>query len=132
MSQENVETVQRAIAAVNARDIDGYLSCCTKDIELLTPLAPLGAEYAGADGIRRFLADIEDAAPDFRIEVQRVQAVGDNHAIAFIRTISSGRVSGLATGVDGANVYDFTDGKIRRARIFFDRQEALEAVGLAE
>jgi ketosteroid isomerase-like protein len=132
VSQENVETVQRAIAAVNARDIDGYLSCCTKDIELLTPLAPLGAEYSGADGIRRFLADIEDAAPDFRIEVQRVQAVGDNHAIAFIRTISSGRVSGLATGVDGANVYDFTDGKIGRAHIFFDRQEALEAVGLAE
>jgi hypothetical protein len=29
-----------------------------------------------------------------------------------------------------ANVYELTDGKIRRVRIFLDRKEALEAVGL--
>jgi ketosteroid isomerase-like protein len=33
---------------------------------------------------------------------------------------------------DSANVYDLVDGKIRRVRIFLDRQEALEAVGLRE
>src|SRR6202171_6064764 len=76
MSQENVETVERAIAAINARDIDGYLACCTENVELLQPL--VGAEYFGADGIRRFFTDIEDIGPDFRIEVQRVQAIGDS------------------------------------------------------
>jgi len=30
------------------------------------------------------------------------------------------------------NVYDLSDGKIRRIRIFVDRDEALEAVGLRE
>jgi hypothetical protein len=30
------------------------------------------------------------------------------------------------------NVYDFAGGKIKRVRIFRDRQEALEAVGLSE
>jgi SnoaL-like domain len=60
-----VQTVKRAIAAINARNVDGYLACCTEDVESLTPLAPIGAEYLGADGIRRFLADIEDARPDF-------------------------------------------------------------------
>jgi hypothetical protein len=39
MSQENVEIVERAIAAVNARDIEAYLACCTHDIELHTPVA---------------------------------------------------------------------------------------------
>ena len=39
MSQENVETVHRAIAAINRRDIDGYLACCTKDVQLVTPVA---------------------------------------------------------------------------------------------
>jgi hypothetical protein len=33
-------------------------------------------------------------------------------------------------GFPTTNVYDFVDGKISRTRIFFDRQEALEAVGL--
>jgi hypothetical protein len=30
------------------------------------------------------------------------------------------------------NIYDLTDGKIMRIRIFLDRKEALEAVGLSE
>jgi ketosteroid isomerase-like protein len=38
VSQENVETVRRAIAAINARDIDAYLACCTENVELLLPL----------------------------------------------------------------------------------------------
>jgi ketosteroid isomerase-like protein len=130
MSQQSVETVRRAIAAINARDLDAYLACCIENVELLTPA--VGAEYLGADGIRRFFADIEDAGPDFRIEVQRVQAIGDSHALALLRVSSTGRASGIVTGAESANVYDFIDGKISRIRIFLDRDEALKAVGLAE
>ena len=72
-----------------------------------------GAEYLGADGIRRFFTDIEDIGPDFRIEVQRVQAIGDSTALAFLRTGSTGRASGIVTATDSANVYDFIDGKVR-------------------
>jgi ketosteroid isomerase-like protein len=132
MSQENVETVGRAIAAINARDIDAYLACCTENVELLTPMAPVGGEYLGSDGIRRFFTDIEDAGPDFRIEVQREQAIGDSNVIAFVRVRSTFRASGIVTSIEGANVYDFIEGKISRIRIFWDRSEALEAVGLAE
>ncbi len=130
MSQENVETVERAKAAIDARDLDGYLACCTEDVELLGPL--VGAEYSGADGIRRFFTDIEDIARDFRIELQSVQAVGENNVIAFIRISAIGRASGIATGTEQTNVFDFIDGKISRIRIFLDRAEALKAVGLEE
>jgi ketosteroid isomerase-like protein len=130
MSQENVETVVRAIAAINARDIHGYRACCTENVELLLPLA--GAEYLGADGIKRFFTDIEDIGPDLRIEVQRVQALGDSNAMAFLRVGATGRASGIVTGAESANVYDFIDGKISRVRIFLERDEALKAVGLAE
>ena len=131
MSQENVETVRRAIAAINARDIDAYLDYCTENVELLIAES-VGAQYSGTDGIRRFFTDIEDAAPDFRIEVQRVQAIGDSNALAFLRVGSTGRVSGIVTAAESANVYDFIDGKISRIRIFLDRDEALKAVGLEE
>src|ERR1700726_4737825 len=107
MSRENVETVGRAIAAINARDIHGYLACCTENVELLLPMA--GSEYLGADGIKRFFTDIEDIGPDLRIEVQRVQAIDDSNAIAFTRFRSTGRASGIVTGGEGANVYDFID-----------------------
>jgi uncharacterized protein (TIGR02246 family) len=130
MSEENVRLVERAIAAINARDIDAYLACCTENVELLQPM--VGSQYFGADGIRQFFTDIEDIGPDFRIEVQRVQAIGDSNAIAFVRVSATGRASGIATGAESANVYDLAEGKIRRIRIFLDRGEALKAVGLAE
>jgi hypothetical protein len=50
MSQENVETVERAIAAINARDLEGYLACCTENVELLTQLAPSGLSIWGPTG----------------------------------------------------------------------------------
>jgi ketosteroid isomerase-like protein len=130
MSQQNVETVRRAIAAINARDIDAYLACCNENVELLLPMA--GSEYLGANGIKRFFTDIEDTGPDFRIEVRRVEAIGHSTAIALLRVESTGRVSGIATTADSANVYDFIDGKISRIRIFLDRNDALRAVGLEE
>src|SRR5476649_528500 len=98
MSQENVERVERAIAAINARDIEGYLACCTENVELLLPM--VGSDYLGADGIRRFFTDIEDIGPDFRIEVQRVQAIGAASVLAFLRVRSTGRASGIVTGAD--------------------------------
>jgi ketosteroid isomerase-like protein len=122
--------VRRAITAINARDIDVYLACCTENVELLLPM--VGAQYLGADGIRRFFTDIEDIGPDFRIEVQGVQALGDSNALAFLQVGSTGRASGIVTGAESANVYEFIDGKISRIRIFLDRDEALKAVGLAK
>jgi ketosteroid isomerase-like protein len=134
MSLENVEVVKRAVAAVNERDIDRYLACCTEDIELLTPLAPLGGVYEGPDAIRRFFADIQDTSPDFHLELDHVEAIGADRVLAFLHVSASGRASGIPTAADTptTNVYDLVDGKIRRVRIFFDRQEALEAVGMRE
>jgi ketosteroid isomerase-like protein len=132
MSQENVETVRQAVAAVNERDIDRYLAGCTEDIELLTPLGAIGGISEGPEDIRRFFTDIEDTSPDFRLELERVEAIGEDRVLAFLRMSASGRTSGIPTDAPTANLYDFLDGKIRRVQIFLDRDEALEAAGLGE
>jgi ketosteroid isomerase-like protein len=134
MSQENVELIERAVAAVNARDLDRYMACCTADIELHTPMAVVGGVYEGAIGIRRWFTDLEDVGPDFRIEVERAETIRPGLVLGFMRISGSGRTSGLQVtdATPTANVYDLVEGKIRRVRIFMDRQEALEAVGLSE
>jgi hypothetical protein len=132
MSEENLEVVERAIAANNERDIDGYLACCTEDVRLQTPVSPVAGVYEGAKGIRRFFADIEDAGPDFRLDLERLQGVGGERVIAFVRVTSHGRASGLPTPAETGNVYEFEEGKIRRIQIFIDRDEALGAAGLSE
>jgi len=132
MSQENVEVVERAIAAVNARDIEAYLACCAEDIALHTPFAPVSGVYEGPAGIRRFFADVEDAAPNFRVNLERIQGIGANQVLTFMNVTATGRASGLPSESPTANVYELANGKIRRLHIFADRQQALEAVGLRE
>ena len=132
MSHENVAVVERAVAAINARDIDAYLACCTGNVVLRTPMAEITGVYEGAEGIKRFLVDVEDTAPDFTIGVERVESVGASQVLAFLQITASGRSSGIPQGAPTANVYDLVDGKISRIRIFMDRHEALKAVGLEE
>ena len=95
MSQENVEIVERAIAAINARDIEGYRACCTENVKLDTPMAAVGGVYEGIDGIRRFLTDVEEAAPDFRMALDGVEEVDSKRVIAFLRNYPTGRASGV-------------------------------------
>jgi ketosteroid isomerase-like protein len=131
MSQENLDVVRRAVAALNARDLEGYLACCTRDVVLHTPEVFAGV-YEGPQGMRRFLTDVEDAAPDFHIDVQDLKAVGDDQVLAFVQIGSTGRASRIPMARPQTNVYDLVDGKIRRTRIFVDHHQALKAVGLAE
>jgi ketosteroid isomerase-like protein len=146
MSQENVEVVRRLIAAVNERDVGAYLACCTEDVRLRTPWAPVEGAYEGAGAIRRFFADLQDTLPDFRLSIERAEPIGADRVLAFVRASVSGRASGIpATAMSGgvpdpaapgdiptANVYDFVGGKIASIRVFLERAEALEAVGLRE
>jgi len=133
VSRENARLVERAIAAINARDIESYRACCTEDVKLETPMAAVGGVYEGIDGIRRYFADIEDAAPDFRIELDGVEEVDSKRVLAFLRISSTGRASGIRMAPPPlTNVYDLIDGKLSRIRIFLDRQQALKAVGLEE
>jgi len=142
MSRENLEAVQEVISAVNDRDLDRYLVHCTESIQLETPWAAVEGVYEGPDAIRRLFADLRDTLPDFHLVIERLEPVGSDRVLAFLRVSATGRASGItaaagaqsatARGLPSANVYDFADGKISRIRVFLDRQEALEAVGLRE
>jgi hypothetical protein len=134
MSQENVEVVERAIAAVNQRDVDTYLACCAEDIQLQTPLSAIEGVYEGRDAIRRFFENVAATSDDFRIAVERIESISAYRVLAFLRITASGRSSGipLAVNTPSTNIYDVVDGKINRIRVFLDREEALKAVGLSE
>jgi ketosteroid isomerase-like protein len=142
MSHENLEAVREVVAAVNGRDLDRYLAQCTKSIQLETPWAPVEGAYEGPEAIRRLFSDLSDTLPDFHPVIERLEPVGSDRVLAFLRASATGRASGLTTeagvpgatgrGIPSANVYDFAGGKISRIRVFLDRQEALAAVGLRE
>ena len=90
MSQENLEVIKEAIGAINERDVDRYLACCTEDIELRTPLAEVEGAHEGPDGIRRYFSDLEDAGREFWLDLEHLEAVGENRALAFVRATRAG------------------------------------------
>jgi ketosteroid isomerase-like protein len=130
VSQENVEVVRCVVAALNARDLEGHLACCREDVELHLPV--VAGVYEGAEGIKRWFADLEDAGPDFHIDLRGVEAIGGNQVLAFTHVASTGRASGIALTMENAIIYDLIDGKVSRIRIFLDQSEALKAVGPEE
>jgi hypothetical protein len=121
--------IKSAIAAVNARDVDASLACCTDDTQLYTPNAELIGPYQGPSGIQRFVRDIDEASPDFQLELERVELVGER-ALALVRTRLSGRASGVSHDTETAVIYDFTGDRIARTRVFSDRQVAVGELGL--
>src|SRR5512133_2752394 len=100
MSQENVDVVRQVIEAINRRDIDAYLACCTEDVQLITPVVGVSGAYEGVEGIRRFFADVADATPDFTLTIERLEAVGRDRVLAFTRLSASGRASGIQAGAE--------------------------------
>jgi hypothetical protein len=92
--------------------------------------------------MRRFFSDVHDTLPDFQLTIERLEPIGADRILALLRVTATGRASGISAGTDvlgrtgsefpTATIYDLAGGRIRRIRVFLDRQEAFEAVGLRE
>jgi hypothetical protein len=98
MSHENLEAVREVISAVNDRDLDRYLVHCTESIQLETPWAAVEGVYEGPDAIRRLFSDLRDTLPDFHLVIERLEPIGSDRVLAFVRASATGRASGLPPG----------------------------------
>ena len=132
MSRENVETVQRAHAALARGDKEAFVQEMHEDVEGVSRvMAVEGVTYTGHEGMRRFVEEMRSVFPDFRSEVGRA-VEGDNAVVVELRFSGTEGRSGLVTGGRAWQAATFRDGKIRSWRPFETEAEALEAVGLRE
>jgi ketosteroid isomerase-like protein len=75
------------------------------------------------------IALLRDSWTEWRFEAERF-IDADERVIVFIRVIARGGASGLTTERETAHVWSVRDGRLAAIRIFRDRADALEAVGL--
>ena len=133
MSQENVEVVRRQFEAFE-RGLDAVAEFWHPEIEWRAvegAADDVGVIY-GQAGLRRYYEDWIEIFEQLRAEVQEVIFEEGERVACVIRNSGRARASGVRTGGRYYVVCTLRDGKIRRIRIFLDRQEALEAVGLRE
>lgn len=131
MSEENVETMRRSVAAVERRDKDAWREFCHAEIEAV----PVGdwpeGEIRGHDDAWDFLIAVDELWEPGRWELNEVTDGGDNVAARMQRDLR-GKSSGIEVEYDYWVVFNFRDGRISRVEWFENRQEALEDAGLSE
>ena len=134
MSEENVEVVQRGLAAFARNDPDGVKASLHPDATWAPALGGLTTKsvYRGAEAICQLLfEEVPTVLEDFSAEIRDLDAAGD----AVMTTARfSGRSKSTGLGVEQTffHVYRVRDGKIVEMHGFTTREEALEAAGLSE
>lgn len=106
----NIALVHKADAAVNARDIEGFLALMTDDVIWESTSPPDGTRLEGKAAVRAGGEAFVSSSPNARFEGEEVVATADR---AFARwTYHWVDESGTAGHVRGVDVYRFRDGKI--------------------
>jgi ketosteroid isomerase-like protein len=131
MSQENVELVRRLYGALSRQDIEAALDECDDDMEYdwSRSVGPFKGIYRGRDEIRAMWISFREAVEEAAFELQEGIDV-EPHVIAVVAVRIRGRGSGVEVAGVGAHVWTVDDGKASGFRLFQNKDEALEAVGL--
>jgi ketosteroid isomerase-like protein len=137
MSQQNVDLVREGYARWRAGDydllLDFLLANAAPDIELFSRFGGFsGAPYRGHDGVRAWLAEIQESFVRFEPWLDDVRQVGDDRVAAFGGISFGAKESGVDMAERMGWVYEFHNGRLRRMMFYGSPADALEAVGLVE
>jgi ketosteroid isomerase-like protein len=128
MSQENVEAVRRALAS----SPDALLEILHDEVEWdYVGAFPEAVTYYGPDQVRDFLMEWVGGFDDFGFEAEDLIDAGDT-VIACVHQWGRGKETGARVESRTWQAFTFRDGKVVHCHGYATKQEALEAVGLAE
>ena len=132
MSQENVETVRRALAGVLGGAWLQVLAELDPAIEIEDTVIPDASDYRGHNGFFRWLERWNESWESWRLEDIELVPVGDDHVVGLWRMVAKGKGSGIELSRRDALICTLRAGKIEKGTYYNDQQQALEAVGLSE
>ena len=122
-----VELVQRALAALNAGDIEALVAVCDPEFELdMSDRVFNPATYRGHDGIRQFHAEVLEVWEHYVWEPEQLVDHGDR-VLALVRTSGKGRGSGLEVDRQTAMIWTVRGDKAVSLRFYRDRERAHDA-----
>jgi steroid delta-isomerase-like uncharacterized protein len=132
--KENIQLAEQQIAALNARDLEQYLSRIDDSYVGESELAP--GPIRGREGVRQNIEMILKAFPDLRIEIEQTIASGD-HVVARVRATGThkGNFRGIAPTnksivLHGCNVVEVRNGKAVRGRMYGDNASLFQQLGV--
>jgi ketosteroid isomerase-like protein len=119
------EAVRLAYEALNRRDLHALSALADPDFEMdLTERVLNPATYRGAEGMLRFVGEIDDLWTTMDISVERTLERGDE-VLAVVLVTLEGRGSGVELESRIAQRWTLRDGKLLRMRLLTDADAAL-------
>jgi ketosteroid isomerase-like protein len=133
VSQENVELVRRAYEQFTAT---GRFASEIVAPEFVWDMSnfhgwPEQQLYEGVAETEAFLEDWAAAWEDWQLDVEAVHDAGEK-VLVLARQRGRSKTAGMPVDMSIAQVWTFSAGRQTRMEMYSDRDEALEAVGLAE
>ena len=132
--KENILFSEQQVAALNARDLDRYLTRIDDSYVGLSETAP--GPIRGREGVRQNLEGLLRAFPDLRIEVEQIIASGDSVVTRMRATgTHQGNFAGIApTGksiaMQACSVVEVRNGKAIRGRLYADNASLFQQLGV--
>lgn len=123
----SVALVERALAALNAANIEELVALCGRDFELdMSDRVFNPSTYRGHDGIRQFHTEVLEVWDHYTWELEQVVCHGDL-VVALLRTSGKGRGSGLEVERQTAMIWTVRGDKASSLRFYRDQDRALAA-----
>jgi hypothetical protein len=126
--------VEQGVEAYNRSDFEALRPTYHADLQLISePQAvALGFEpiYRGWQGWLRYQERWNAEWGDYQVEPEELIDLGGGRLLALGQQVGAGSGSGAAIASDWADLFTFAAGRVIREQPFFDRREALQAVGL--
>jgi ketosteroid isomerase-like protein len=137
MAQQNVDLIRDGYVRWQAGDydllLDFFLANAAPDIEVYSRLGDfMGAPYRGHDGLRAWLAEIQENFVHFEPWLDEARDAGDDRIVATGGIRFQARESGIDMAERLGWVYEFRNGRLSRMMFYGSPGEALEAVGMRE
>jgi ketosteroid isomerase-like protein len=134
MSQEDVEIVHSSWKAFADSGLDALMGFFDPEVNwrAIEGAPDDVGEMRGEDALRRYLQDWLDMFEDITVVPTEALDVGDGRVVGVQHVTGRARLSGVETELRYAILYTLRDGRIVRGREYADRQQALEAAGLAD
>ena len=133
-ADDHVERYREALEAWNRRDLVWILEQAAPDLEFHTAQLFPGIEptYEGREGMVEFWTTfIEEPWALFRLEVESLDAAGDDRVLALLTFHGTERESGEEFTTAYAHLATFRGDEVVRIDAFDDWDDARRAAGLA-
>jgi ketosteroid isomerase-like protein len=133
MSQENVEVVRRAAAALAERNWNAVFETWHPEVEWdFEAGAVISGLYRGREAVQAALLSFMTEWDDFGFEIEDLIAADDEQVLLCVRLTGRGRRSGVPLDFLETTIWTVHGGRAVHIKEYFDRDQALAAVGLRE